>query len=146
MSSNPHDKDHTLTHYGILGMRWGVRRGQKALDRAAGRTEDYNQAQAKKKTPMSQMTNAELQQFITRKNLEMQYKALKAKDISAGRKFAQDIVKQVGTELLKDAIKGGVNYAITGAVDGNVGKNAVSGIATGINNARQNAHYRKTGG
>ena len=37
-----------LEHYGVLGMKWGVRRDQKALDREAGRSAKKEAKQAKK--------------------------------------------------------------------------------------------------
>ena len=32
--------DNILAHFGVKGQKWGVRRSQKSLDRAAGRNEN----------------------------------------------------------------------------------------------------------
>lgn len=49
-----------LAHYGIKGMRWGVRKKSKS----------------KPRKNISEMSNQELQDHITRGNLEKQYKSL----------------------------------------------------------------------
>jgi hypothetical protein len=40
--------EEALEHYGVKGMKWGVRRDQRSLDRAAGRTPRTKSAQARK--------------------------------------------------------------------------------------------------
>lgn len=49
-----------LAHFGVKGMRWGVRKKSKSAPRKS----------------ISEMSNQELQDHITRGNLEKQYKSL----------------------------------------------------------------------
>lgn len=49
-----------LAHFGVKGMRWGVRKKSKSTPRKS----------------ISEMSNQELQDHITRGNLEKQYKSL----------------------------------------------------------------------
>lgn len=69
--------DDTLTHFGVKGMRWGVR---KKTDR-------------KPRKHISEMSNDELQAVITRGNLERQYAALQPKSRLSkfGSKFQNKI-------------------------------------------------------
>lgn len=90
-----------LIHAGIKGMRWGVRRyqnadgsltdaGRKRYNKKA-QSEDHIRAKALKKKKLSQLSNEELRELNTRMQLETQYKDLKKKDISAGKKFVRDV-------------------------------------------------------
>lgn len=92
-----------LIHYGILGMKWGIRR-QRGSDGTVGGTakkskvsEDHTTTRSlmtKKKT--SQLTNQELRTINERLNLEKQYKDLNRQQISKGRKFVGDILSTSG--------------------------------------------------
>ena len=67
-----------LYHYGVPGMKWGVRRSQNKLDRIDKRSkkndwsEDATTAAKIKTKKVSQMTNAELRKLNDRRNLEQQ--------------------------------------------------------------------------
>lgn len=109
--------DDVLEHYGIKGMRWGVRRSDEQLARARGRrkksgkpvtptkkSEDAAAAEESrkkaKKGGVESLSNQELQQLNTRLNLEQQYTKLAGPSNrkTAGAKFAKELAVNVGKQ------------------------------------------------
>lgn len=117
-----------LYHHGVLGMRWGVRRNNSSgsssepsrLRRFARNTNVNdvssminnsktinnetsrivkNKTISKHKKTAEQMTNKELQDAITRMNLEKQFSTLSAEKTTAGKISAMDVLDTVGTVL-----------------------------------------------
>ena len=95
--------DEFLAHYGIKGMHWGVRRSQRELH--PGGSEDHNNARAAgakvKKSGVKSLSNKELQDYITRMNLEAQYQRLAPPSkgaivLRSGGKFVGEILVGVG--------------------------------------------------
>lgn len=91
-----------LCHYGVPGMKWGVRKSQNKLDRIDKRSkkndwsEDATTAAKIKTKKVSQMTNAELRKLNDRKNLEQQYANL-TKNSSKGRSAVKAFIATAGT-------------------------------------------------
>jgi hypothetical protein len=89
-------------------------------------SDDHKKKTSLKKKKVSEMSNKELKELNERMQLERQYKELSRQDISAGRKFAQDLLRDVGKELAKEALKkilkdpqktiGGLRGAMSGEV------------------------------
>lgn len=79
--------DDVLIHYGVKGMKWGVRRSreERARARAARKqeSEDYQQAKQLRKKKPSQMSNAELRKLNERMQLEQTYANLMSKQGNA---------------------------------------------------------------
>jgi len=86
-----------LYHYGILGMKWGVRRGRKSSSGIKTRkskmssSEDSRRVNIIRKKKVNQMTNQELRDVNQRMQLENQYRDLKSKR-NVGRKIVTAVV------------------------------------------------------
>lgn len=103
--------DDILEHFGVKGMKWGVR---KAAHREATSSDDAKSAgaaQAKIKSAggTHALSNQELKILVERMNLERQLKSLQPPTKSAAAsKFVAEIVLNVGkqqiTRLASDAV------------------------------------------
>jgi len=91
--------ENVLVHYGILGMRWGVRRTEAQLARARGKnkssseeeSEDYKKAHSSKS--IKSMSDAELRNRLNRLQMEQQYSKLNPTSMSKGKEIANKILK-----------------------------------------------------
>jgi len=91
--------DNVLIHHGVKGMKWGVRRSQAQLDRAAGRSSDSREASRLKKKPLSSLSNKELKSLNERMNLEQNYKRLNPSTVARGKNVAKGTIAAVGTAV-----------------------------------------------
>lgn len=91
-----------LYHYGVPGMKWGVRRSQNKIDKIDKRSkkndwsEDATAAAKIKTKKVSQMTNAELRKLNDRRNLEQQHANL-TRNSSKGRAAVKAFIAAAGT-------------------------------------------------
>lgn len=110
-------EEQALVHYGILGMKWGVRRSKAELARARGKktsdsgddSDDKKQTTAKRSKSISEMSDDELRKTVQRLQLEKQYRDLNPKQVSAGQKIVDKILKDVvvpaATEVGRNFLK-----------------------------------------
>lgn len=92
-------------HYGVKGMRWGVRRTDAELARSrkkkGGEEKTEKKVVGKTKTSgkkASELSDAQLQKVINRMNMEQQYSRLTAQPpgkLAAAQKFLSDIALSV---------------------------------------------------
>ena len=91
-----------LYHYGVPGMKWGVRKSHNKLDRIDKRSkkndwsEDATTAAKIKTKKVSQMTNAELRKLNDRRNLEQQNANL-SRNSNKGRAAVKAFIATAGT-------------------------------------------------
>lgn len=115
--------DKFLEHYGVKGMRWGVRKDRESLSSRVSRARRERQKKEtakrsperravdkiRKKGKAKYMTDAELKTAINRLNLETQYNRLSLEVYSPGKKFAKDFLTRSGNKSADAVVQ---QYAI----------------------------------
>lgn len=116
--------ENQLMHYGILGMKWGVRRTPEQLARARGKTaskKEPNDSDKDRKEKSSRekdlknrrtLSTSDIQKKIDRLRLEKQFKSLTEEDLAPGKKLVSDILGSAGKKVLEAAAAGAMAYTV----------------------------------
>lgn len=95
-----------LFHWGIPGMKWGVRRANRRAAAQARQSEDHKTVAGLRKKKVREMSNDELKKLTTRLQLEKQLKDLTKSDPSFSQKFITDVLgnstKQLASKFVTD--------------------------------------------
>lgn len=102
-----------LEHFGVKGQKWGVR---KAASKSSS-----TQRTTFKKAP-KKLSDAELAKRIRRMETEKKYNQLNAKDVSAGRKFVNEVVTSTGRRVATTVLTGASLLAIKTALNAKFGE------------------------
>lgn len=131
-----------IEHHGVKGMKWGVRRSQAALDRAAGRKpakpkkvrtsrKDRKIAKAKEQRKDTStksgrkrasdvrrhLSDNDISSLTKRLESEKKLKTLIEQDVSPGRSFAKTVMHDAGKQALTTAARGAMLYGAKYAFD-----------------------------
>lgn len=91
-----------LAHFGVKGMKWGVRRTRPLASKDAQKSLDIR---AKAKTgKVKVLTNEELQLAINRMNLEQQFKRLAVNEQSPVRRWITSTLLEIGKREVQVAV------------------------------------------
>ena len=124
-----------LMHYGVLGMKWGVRRTPAQLGRkptssnkslfkkkksepkpkAKTKSESPKEETTPKKKSVKEMSDDELNAAINRMRLEQTYKELSPQKVSTGKAVAKRILNNIVVPAAEDVGRQMVKTALTRA-------------------------------
>ena len=114
--------DNTLQHWGIKGMKWGIRRYQNKDGSLTPAGKKRYSDSSTSVNVTSSLTDDELRKKINRLQLEKQYRDLmkpaEQKKRNAGKEFVQDVLKNSGKNIATQL----ATYALGEAVNKYIGK------------------------
>lgn len=116
-----------LYHFGIKGMKWGVRRDRKRsvqTKQSKSDSSDYQDSRDLLKKSPNQLSNAQLRKLNERLNLEQQYSNLTTTQKQNGQSFMGRVQGQLKSTAANEVSKGlmdlgkmalgiGITYAMT---------------------------------
>lgn len=117
--------DDFLEHYGVKGMRWGVRKdrgsrmGSSAEPRVTRRERKEINLRRYASARRRVLSDKDLDQFISRLEKEKKLKSLVKADLSPGKAAAQELMKNAGTKIAGTVLAGAGMYTIRGALTKN---------------------------
>lgn len=117
-----------LMHYGVLGMKWGVRKSRPSSGSGGRKSSSSKKSKSsksktssKKTKSIADMTDDELEAYVAQRerrlNLEKRYRDLNPKQVSRGKAIAKRIMnnvivpsaEDVGKQLVKSQMTKFVN-------------------------------------
>lgn len=116
-------EDPYLEHYGVLGMKWGVRKDGKprgfqygkkvkrGLSRVSKRTKT-NLERTSANRNRSQLSEAELDRRIARLKKERELRQLTETEVKPGRTYVKDFLKTNGGKVAGAVVTGVALYAV----------------------------------
>lgn len=145
-----------LEHYGVLGMKWGVRRSREERsaarrERKSGRSQNGSDSEKKSKSSGGESSSGEksrkekknpkklsdqdLKEAVSRMQLERQYRQLSSElsPRNKGKDFVKELVIDTGKNALKQQAGNLLNKQIESAINKKLGtsrKNKVAGLDT----------------
>ena len=84
-------RDNSLSHFGVVGMRWGVHKSGKSSAKAKSYSDDYKNSRKLKAKGIKNLSTKELQDLTTRMNLEKQYSTLNPSSYMKGLTFVKNV-------------------------------------------------------
>jgi len=105
-----------LEHYGVKGMRWGVRKKRSERDRA----KSFGGKGKGEKDSIKNLTDTELRQILNRMQMEQQYASLtsagrgsRSAAMSAGADFAKSIAVNVARQQIQNQLNAQIAKALS---------------------------------
>jgi hypothetical protein len=142
-----------LEHYGVKGMRWGVRRSDAELKRArkerkAAAKAEKAEAKEEKKGQVSSnraatkdrkrasnelrfMSDADLDRYMNRLQNEKKTRDLLESDLSPGKKAVKAVTSESGKRILGNVIAGAGMYATVRVIEKKFGSEMADNIKRG---------------
>ena len=152
MEDEPLEEDY-FAHFGIKGMRWGVRKSSKkslsskirtARDRRIHPRETRQARSSRrnreylKKLPVKYLTNEELKSRLSRAKMEKELRDVERGNTQKAKKIVQDVVQREGSKLVSEVVKTGLVVAKSQILSKQTSKNDLSdGIMAFYNQLRK---------
>ena len=156
------NENNTLRHYGVLGMKWGVRkdrlkasmgrakeqkeRKKAREEREKLREESRKERQAQKRTESEKkhvsknrgtLTDDEIRAKINRLRLEKELRELTEAEVSPGKKFAKEVLRESGKQALTQVSRNTMLYAGKSFVGDVLGQKEFANTVFGNNGTKK---------
>lgn len=93
-----------LAHYGVKGMKWGVRRKSPKESASADAQRSLDLRQRAKRSKPKALSNAELRTAIERMQLEQNFKRLAVNEKSPVSRFISSTLLEIGKREVQAAV------------------------------------------